>query len=263
MKLRILAASTAALIAAATLVAAPAEAAAFGVTLKTSTAKADVNKTFTLSGKVTGTGSAKKSIIVQRKIGSAPWKNYSTITTGTTGTYSKAFTMASVGAKSFRVLVPKTSKLTTGTSTTVKVTGYTWLRLYDQRYLTGGSGGGGIIIRGYYGELNGKVPPADTFTMAGQTSISWSLAGLCDSLHGSVEVNDDGVRPPQTFTIERGSDDDTFTIERGESRSLDFDATDVGSFTVRHTNGSTSSDYVALVAPRAHCSATALPLAND
>lgn len=259
MKPRILAASMAAIIAALALVTVPAEAAAYGVTLKTSGAQADVTKTFTLSGKVTGAGSGSKSIIVQRKIGSAAWKNYSTITTRPTGTYSKAFTMASVGAKSFRVLVPKTSKLTTGTSNTVKVTGYTWIDLYDQRYLTAG----GLITRGYSGELNGKVPPSHTFTMSGQTIIYWNISGLCDSVHGSVEVNDDGVRPPQTFTISRGGEDDTFTLERGQARSLDFDATDVSSLVVRHTNGSTSGDYVALVAPTAHCSTTALPLAID
>lgn len=259
MHLRTLLVPAAGAIVVAALTVAPAQAATYAVSITASKTNADVGTRFTVSGKVTGKSSASKSIAIQRRTGSAAWRTLTTVKTTSKGTYRRAITVRQAGAQQYRVVAPASRSTKRGASQAVTVTGWTWLDLYDESYLSSG----GILTRGYYGQLNGRTPPAHTFTMAGgSTRIYWNLGSLCDSVHASVEVPNHGPTS-ESFTIGRGGDDDVFTLTAGQSRSLDWDSTGAYSFTVNHTNGSTSGNYVALLTPKAHCSAARLPLAYD
>ena len=256
---RHLVAGAAGIAAVAALTVAPAEAAAYGVTLTASTVKADVNTTFKLSGKVTGSGAGRKSIIVQRKIGSAAWKNYSTITTRQTGTYSKAFTMASVGAKSFRVLVPKSGKLTTGTSNTVEVTGYTWLALVNQPLQHYGTGAFNVV-----GRVNGETY-AKSIVMYGEGGYYFDVDSKCDRVSlgfGLDERTSGSLEQPfsagfadsngTTVLADNTADIALAKIDQPLTPSAEFlyfgRDTEVG-----------SNKYVAVTTPKVHCTVTQLP----
>lgn len=195
----------------------PAEAKAYEVTLKTDSAKTDVKDDFRLSGEVTGSGAGNKQLIVQRKIGSSGWKNYSTVTTRPTGTYSKSFEMLSPGAKQFRVLVPKAGSLTTGTSNVKTITGYSWLSLAKRGTETisvdfdSGSYGFGITGNNVKTRVDGHDYPHSIrfLNLAGSQSgtanvIVANLDGKCDEAsfgYGLDESSPEGATPSSFLAV--------------------------------------------------------------
>lgn len=232
----------------------PAEAAAYGVTLKTSTVKADLNKTFTLSGKVTGSGAGSKSLIVQRKVGSGGWSNYSTVTTRSTGTYSKSFTMPSVGAKSFRVLAPKKGSTTTGTSNAVGVTGYTWLTLIDQP--TTAQDAIVNVTRTVQGVTYRK-----SILLNSSFAAVWNLGGKCDIFKTGVAVDPlagSGAanEPVEANTLEKGVVK-TAVAKLNTYTALTGKVSGVTGFTFSPTASNPSP--VDVLTPKVHCATTALP----
>lgn len=236
----------------------PAEAAppvkAFTASISTSTAKADVGKTFTLTGTIGGTGAGKKTVIIERKVGSADWKKLTTVKTTAKGTFSKKITVKSVGRKKYRVVAPRSASRATGRSAPAIVTGYAWLDLYDQSYLSDG-----VVIRGWDGDLNGRTAPAHTFALSGDSLLYWNTQELCDAMSGGLELRNDGT-PTQTVKVEAGATSSDVNVGAGTSVPLPSSLVDAFGIRVQRTNG---SGYLALTTPKAHCSVTALPLASD
>lgn len=270
----------------------PAEAKAYEVTLRTDVTKTDVKDTFRLSGEVTGSGAGNKQLIVQRKIGSSGWKTYSTLTTRPTGTFAKTFTMPSPGAKQFRVLVPKSGSLTTGTSNVKTVTGYEWLSLakrgieivsvdYSNNSFYS-IGGAGVNVEA---TVDGhKYPHSIRFQnpYVGDSSdrgvfLLANLAGLCDEAsfgYGLDEVSSDEAED-QPFaalgipSVYVGSEDDYDPyVTPGQDPLASKDHVKVRTPIKSTTNifeagwqgreGSAPA-VVTLTTPRVHCAASQLP----
>jgi len=236
----------------------PAEAAqpakAYTAFISSSTAKADVGKTFTLTGTIGGTGAGKKTVIIERKVGSADWKKLTTVKTTTKGTFSKKITVKSVGRKKYRVVAPSSASRATGRSAPAIVTGYAWLDLYDQSYLSDGT-----VVRGWIGTLNGRTPPAHTFALSGDSLLYWNTQKLCDKMSGALELRDDGI-PPQTVRVEAGATSSDVVVAAGTSVPLPTSLVDAFGIRIQRTNG---DSYLALTTPKAHCSVTSLPIAFD
>ena len=264
----------------AALTIAPAEAAAYGVTLTASTAKADVNTTFKLSGKVTGKSAGGKKLVIQRKIGSAAWKNFSTVTTRSTGTYAKTLRMTSVGAKSFRVLAPKKGKLATGKSATKTVTGFTWLLFAKQSHeavAIGGTGGGTVTAVDTDARINGKKYSHSLLFYVKEPNHAvgfvTNTANRCDRVAFGYALDDQSSDTALPQPVEAGSAKSSNPSDTGDSfvadnapattnlQTVNAPITAGNDALIMGRNGAegTERGVVAITTPRIHCSITELP----
>ena len=254
---RIIATSLVTAVAATALTVAPAQAASYAVTLKTSRTKADVGTTFTLSGKVTGKSSGAKTLTVQRKIGSAAWTKLTTVKTTSTGAYSKAITAKSTGAKAYRVVAPKSGSTGSGTSPSVTVTGYTWLYLADQPVT---AVGGAVVDTPR--RIDGKTYKKSIVLFGGSSLVAWNLQQQCDQVTSAVTVDPKFSGPnPQSTTTEIGSTSGTLAsavAQLGSASPLAANATGVGYLGFQVDGDDETTSPVDILSPRAHCSTTQL-----
>ena len=242
----------AALVAAAAtfLVAPPAQAASYVVSLSADALNADVGEKVTLSGKVGGTGAVGRTVYLQRRSSNGAWGTVATTTTNGARAYSKAVTIPAAGTNAYRAVVNASSTLGRGTSVTRFVTGYTWVDLHAAAYASDG-----FVQRGWHGQLNGRIPPRQTFGLSGDAWLYWDVDGLCDQVLGTLEQPSGAS--PTTVTVGAGTST-AYTVG-ATPRAIDLPLTGVGSLTVSRDGGG----YVALISPRAHCSAATLPIAYD
>ncbi|MEH3033916.1 MAG: hypothetical protein PGN07_07710 [Aeromicrobium erythreum] len=253
-------------LAAGVLVAAPAEAATYGVTLNLSKSTADVGQKIGLSGKVSGSKAAKKKLSVQYRLGSGSWKTVKTVTTSSKATYATTFTVKTAGAAGLRVVAPKSGSTKAGTSPAKPFTGYRWLSLYDESYLSDG-----FIARGWdssiSGTVNGGHPPRETFAMANDdapsgdhTFLAWRLSNQCDLFRAEAGLSDsdDTTR----YLRLNGTVTERKEVVSGEITH--FEQSLVGAYSVGLSReAGDASGYVAVERPRAHCSLNTLPIAYD
>lgn len=250
----------------AVLAAPPAQAAGYSATITLSAAKADVGKKITATGKVSGKGSAHKTVKLQYRNASGAWSSVKTLTTSSKGTYKASFTVRAAGARALRLAVPAKGTVKKGYSSAAAFTGWRWLDLYDESYLSDG-----FIIRGWDrnigGTVNGGTPPRETFVMYSENAddgkhafISWRSNQACDRLTGAAGARD--------------SDDDTkhVRVEGAETKRLEvvpsemtpIDQSLVGqtTFTLRR-QATDGGGYLVVERPRAHCSVDVLPISYD
>lgn len=254
------AAGTAALVA-ATL--APAQAATYAVTVS-APAQADSGALFKVTGKVTGSGAGKKTLKIQRKIGSGPWKTISTVTTTKTGSYTRSVKMASVGQKKYRVVAPAQGRVKQGLSPTRTVTGFTWLTLVGQSHLSRGYTNWDVTARVAETSYPRSVQYA-TYGSEGDSFDDFNLAGKCDRLRFGLGLDDRSYsESAQSFSVLGFSDFGGFTqyfaTDGASSTHERYDKTIAGGITTLRFSASLSGGaVVALTTPKAHCSVSALP----
>lgn len=238
-------------VAGAVLTAAPAQAATYGVTLTVSTSTADIGKKVTLTGKVSGKGSAKKSVVIQRKTAKA-WKTITTVTTSSKSTYSKAITIRSTGAGVYRVAAKKSGATSTGYSPSRTVTGFRWLWLADQPLLTTGQAFVNTTVR----VLEKRYAHSIELSAFTNTSVvEWRLANACDRSDIGAALNNSslGSEAVSVTTNDGGKTIDAIAgaIQRVEGVSA---STRTLGYSIDNPDHN-----VLLVAPRVHCSVDQLP----
>ncbi len=248
-----LALGLATVVAGAVLTAAPAQAATYGVTLTVSTSTADIGKKVTLTGKVSGKGSAKKSVVIQRKTAKA-WKTITTVTTSSKSTYSKAITIRSTGAGVYRVAAKKSGATSTGYSPSRTVTGFRWLWLHQQTQYSAG-----WIYAGSVEQLGVSYPHSLTL-LDKDSQLSWGLGKACDKLAAKLAVADytgDDVES-QKITVRTSTGSTVYTV--GQPPVAIEAATTKGStfLDVSRANPG-SSVQVHLLSARVHCALDDLP----
>ncbi len=246
-----LALGLATVVAGAVLTAAPAQAATYGVTLAASKSTADVGKKVTLTGKVTGKGSAKKSVVIQRKTANA-WKTITTTKTSSKSTYSKAITIRSTGAGVYRVAAKKAGKTTTGYSPSRTVVGYRWLRLADQPLLANGQVFNNTTARVLEKRYSRSIELSSFDNMS---SVTWRLSGLCDRSDVGAALNNSSLGSEQ---LDVSTDDGGTSVNALAGSIQPLNVVTTASEFVEYSI--TNADYnVLLIAPRIHCSADRLP----
>jgi hypothetical protein len=158
--------------------AAPASAATYSVSLSVSRTKADVGQTVRLTGTVSGSKAARKTVLVQRKVGSGSWRTIARPRTTSRRTYSVTHRVSAVGAQQFRVVAPRKGSTRQGLSSTRAFTGWTWLLLDRQPMTVGGFVGLGTVVsvsgRTYRDSID--LHAADS----GTSGATWFLDGQCD-----------------------------------------------------------------------------------
>lgn len=240
----------------AVLAAAPAQAATYGVTLTINTSSADIGTKVTLSGKVSGKGSVKKSVVIQRKAGSA-WKTIATTRTSAKSAYAKKITIRSTGIGVYRVAAKKAGSTATGYSPSRAVTGYRWLWLWLHQQTHTSFGG---LYVGPLTQLGTAYP--HSISMSGTNSqITWGLGNACDELSIKLAVPDYAGEnaESQKLVLRTGSGSSTthtfgqppLPVTGAVSTSSEF-------LTISRPN-STASATVYLLSPKVHCSVDELP----
>ena len=253
MRTTTLAVGLATIVAGAVLTAAPAQAATYGVTLTINKSTADIGTKVTLTGKVSGKGSAKKSVVIQRKAGSA-WKTITTTTTSSKSTYAKAITIRSTGAGVYRVAAKKAGTTSTGYSPSRTVTGYRWLWLHQQSQFSAG-----VTYVGTVEQLGKRYPHSMTMFSGGST-LAWGLGKTCDQLSAKLAVADysgDDVEA-QKVEVGGGTGPGTYTVGQPPVTIVgQAQPTSEYLSITRPSNG--SSVPVHLLSPKVHCSVDELP----
>jgi hypothetical protein len=253
--------ATVALVVATTALAAPAEAASFGVSLTLSRTKADVGKTLTASGKVTGSKAGKKLLTVQRRVGTGAWRKVGTTRTTSKGAFSYAYRVRSTGAQSLRVVAPATGSTKLGVSPARAFTGFTWVDLYDAPYQSGGD----AVVRGPVTgwTVEGRKPPAHTLGLTSDAYVYWNVDSRCDAWRTDVAVPDGN--PGSSFTVKLSAWQTTVLTPTSEApviHHLDTQLTGLNGLNVRRDESSMGG-VVYLMTPQAHCSTSTLPVAFD
>lgn len=250
----------------AVLAAAPAQAAGYSATIELSAAKADVGDKITATGKVSGKGSAHKTVKLQYRNASGAWSSVKTLSTSSTGTYKVSFRVRTAGARALRLAVPAKGKVAKGYSSAAVFTGWRWLDLYDESYLSDG-----FVIRGWdrdvSGTVNGGTPPRETFVLHNQDAsggkhpfLAWRINQACDrltALAGASDSDDD----TKHVSVE-GTTTERYEVVPGEMTSIDQSLVGRGGFVLRRDAGD-GGGYLVVEIPRAHCSVNTLPVAYD
>lgn len=253
--------ATVALLVATTALAAPAEAASYGVSLTLSRTKADVGKTLTASGKVTGSKAAKKLLTVQRRVGTGSWRKVGTVRTTSKGAFSYAYRVRATGAQSLRVVAPATGSTKLGVSAARAFTGFTWVDLYDAPYQSGGN----AVVRGPVAgwTVEGRTPPAHTLGIGSDAYVYWNLDGRCDAWRADVAVPDGNPFTSSTISFSASENVSLSpTSEAPVTHYLDTQLSAVNGLTARRVE-SNMGGLVYLMTPEAHCSTSTLPVAFD
>lgn len=233
----------------------PAEAArtpTFRVTLTTSTTTSDVGTTVTLRGAVRGPKSARKTLLIQRRIGASQWTTIARTRTGPRSRYVRRVTTTTAGVQSLRVIAPRSTKAKRGTSAARMLTGWRWLDLTTQSQQAAGDVRGPVTVNGvsygasYVFQYNG---------------VHFKTGRSCTTLRTQIAVPD-GTTQDARLAV--------FTSPNG---ALDWDrATTVEvwagaaaltrEFPVQDTYlslGFGGGDKVAALNPQVRCAAEALP----
>ncbi|MEH3033914.1 MAG: hypothetical protein PGN07_07700 [Aeromicrobium erythreum] len=235
------------------LVAAPAEAATYGVTLDLSKVKADVGQKIGLSGKVTGSKSAKKKLSVQYRLGNGTWKTVKTVTTSSKATYATTFTVKTAGDAGLRVVAPKSGSTKAGTSPTKTFAGYRWLWLTQQSHYVAGA-----MFIDSPNMVEGKDRPRtiDLGSEGSSASITWNLQEKCDTSDITVALNDQQNPASEQVYYETNDGGATVTATNGARTPANGVSSSSEYLTFRR--GSTTRD-VLMVSPRVHCKVNELP----
>ena len=251
----------------AAVTAAPAEAASYAVSIKTSKTQTDVGTRFTLSGKVTGRGAGGKTVVIERKIGSGKWTKLTTTKTTSKGTYERKLTAKSVGAKQYRVVAGASSSVGRGTSAAVTVTGFTWLTLAEQPTTAQ------IATVNISRRAGGKTYPHSIVLLgfAGSSAVIWQVDKKCDGFSTSVVVDPAYAADGDAATGDVVSGTDPFSSPDGPRvtakngtptafKTTTLKGADYFALALDQTEGSEgSTPTVDLLTPKAHCSVTTLP----
>lgn len=107
-------------------------AAPYRVTATISSAKADVGQRVVITGRVSGPLSARKKLLVQRKIGAGAWTTVRTVRTTKKSRYAAVVSVPTAGAQSLRVIAPRSKKRALGVSAVRNLVGWRWLDLTTQ-----------------------------------------------------------------------------------------------------------------------------------
>ena len=238
---------------------APAQAASYAVSIKTSRTQADVGGRFTLSGQVTGRGSGGKTVYIQRRTGSGGWSNVTTTKTSSKGTYKRQLGVTSVGAKQYRVVATATSTVGRGESPAVTVTGFTWLYLADQPTTANGA-----IVD--VPVTVGGATYRKSLVLLDDFAAVWNLDGQCDVVTSRVAIDQRAASDAPSSVIV-GMDTfeksvvRTATAVKNATAGLNAATTGVTGMTigVRSGESSQTTPPIDVLTPKAHCSTTQLP----
>lgn len=242
----------------------PAEAASYTVTA-TTPASADVGKTFKVTGAVTGSGKAKKTLLVQRKVGSAAWKTYTTVKTDAQGKFARSVKVSSVGAKKYRVVAPAKGSVKQGVSPTRTVTGYTWLPLVDQSFQVFG----GSVATDVTAKVGSTSYPRSFLITEGSgdsLSINFRTNGHCNLINLGYGI-DSRFSGTTGYVVGAGG----YDVSGSSFSQIYADATSSTTHAKRQAaidprvdlvylyRGSSGSSITAFTTPKVHCSVTELP----
>lgn len=229
---------------------------AYKVSISLSKTTADVGQTVTVSGKVAGPKSAKKKLLVQRKVGSGAWKTVKKVKTTKKSRYSTKVKVSTAGKQSVRVVALKSSKRVKGVSKAKSYTGYRWLDLTVQKRQDSGGG----VTKGAVTLDGTTYAKAFTFSGAGTyfhfakkcTTVRLGLGAQAGATGTSLllmkmnEISSSGTPPVQTST----------NITAGTApQTKDFSVAGFA-FTAF---GSGGSGQIVTVNPVARCAANSLP----
>lgn len=261
-RVRLVVAALAGAVLATPLLVTPAEAATFTVSLTTNVTKADVGASVKLTGKVKGTGAGKAPLAVQRRYGSGAWSTIAKATTTSTGAYATSVKVTTAGAQSLRVVARKKGATAQGISPARALTGWAWLKLYDESYFSEGS-----VQRGWVGTVNGGTPPRDTFGLYSNDGasnhglVAWRTDELCDRLTASIGISDSD---DELRRVELRTGGPTVAVEAvpSEITKVDVSLTGTSLLSLRRHDGS-GGGYVVVETPRARCKVARLPIAYD
>jgi|GEM_PF-5430106 len=239
------------------LVSVPAEAATYKVSLSLSAAQADTGKTIKLTGAVSGSKAAKKTVWVQRKVGSGAWTTIAKPKTNASKKYAYTHTVSAAGAQQFRVVAPKKGSVKQGVSPSRSLVGWKWLLLAQQSHWSTGA---------QYVDTTRTIDGVSyphSLELIGDSSaaafIHWNLSQWCD--HYDVRATlPGGIAGSQTFWVTSDASTGT-TVYGGEVTRL---PEVVGSFSTFLRFGKPASgSSVVVLTPRVHCRVAALPDAAD
>jgi hypothetical protein len=233
--------------------AAPAEAATYSVTLTASHTNRDVGQTLTLTGKVAGSKAAGKKLTVQRRVADGPWSTIGTVRATSKKTFTVKHKVSRTGAQSFRVVAPKSGSTKTGTSPARSITGWTWLYLTDQPHFT--TGGSFVGTKAVVGDTT-YARSVELTSGSGTRAISWSLDGRCNASDVDVALDNSQLWSVQTVDAETDDGGASQQAMAGERRALDV-VTSASDYVTYSVTANTSN--VKLVSPRLHCSVSRLP----
>ena len=244
----------AALVAAAAtfLVAPPAHAASYVVSLSADALNADVGEKVTLSGKVGGTGAVGRTVYLQRQSSNGAWGTVATTTTNSARAYSKAVTIPAAGTNAYRAVVNASSTVAKGTSLTRTVTGWTWLNLTDQPHATAGD-----VIVGNTFVVAGRNR-ARNIELSSGSSIFWVLDGHCDRSDIAV-TRYDGSNPMQTVPVSLSTDDGGTTYFAKSGSLTPANNVTAQSASLELARANDSGPGVVVTTPRVHCDVPRLP----
>lgn len=199
----------------------PAEAAKkrpYVVTVSAIASKADVGQTLTFSGKVTGRLAAKKSVRLQRRVGTGAWVNAASTRTTRKGTYTLRTKVATAGTQSFRVYAPPSRKARAGVSVARSIVGWRWLYFAQQsvQITSYGNDSSNWIYSGTFATADGlRHPNSYRLNLNPGNSVGINaLPDGCDRLaatistpasSGPVRLVVNAVSPAQDLVLSAGA----------------------------------------------------------
>lgn len=262
MRLRVLAvcAATAFTVVAAP-VAAEAAAPAYRVAISTPRSNPDVGQALVLSGWVSGPKSAKKTLLVQRRIGAGGWTTVRRIKTTKKSRYAAVVVVPTAGAQSYRVVAPASKVRSRGISAARSLTGWRWLdatakAVYDDL------GPATLTIHGK------TYPKALTPTGGGSGTLYVDTTKACDVL--SYSFGTEGTTTStsgSTTNLQLSSQLQTVLTVSG-MMATGGQAPGTGRWQLRPDTafviidvggGGPVGQRAGIIAPRLHCSVNALP----
>jgi hypothetical protein len=254
----------AALAASAATVAAPAQAAKpkFVVTAAVSATNVDVGQKIKVSGAVRGSGAAKKTVRLERRVGRTAWKTVASAKTNSKGKYAFAYALRQAGAQSFRVVAPKNRKRATGASPARTVTGWRWLDLTREPWSTSvwavaeGGASVGLYATNHRSERVGiRMSPGEAASAGVQ--VGWRLRG-CKTFKATFGIeNRWNLTAHLEVASKIGASDESVVTAASDVtvlRALDPD----DYVAVQLTNPTAVYSALIMSTPRAHCSADKL-----
>lgn len=226
----------------------------YAVSISVSAGQADVGQRLRLTGKVTGKKSAKKTLLVQHKVGNGGWRTVTRTRTTKKSRYSTAITVSTAGVQYLRVVAPKSSKRKLGVSRIRAFTGWRWLDLTTQRHTApaGPAAFGPATVAGT------THPKAMTFRENGNI---YAIDRKCTVLSARVGVKDGDTSFGLSYGLEYSDNGGVFpsqlSVEPREA-AIAWTLTLTGRelLALGHPYGSGS---VSVISPMVKCALNALP----
>lgn len=238
---------------AAVLVVTPAQAATYGVTLTVGATRADVGTKVVLSGAVSGSKAAKKTVLVQRRVGTGAWKTIAKPRTSSSKRYSYSHQVSVVGPQQFRVVAPKKGSTQVGTSPRRGFTGFTWLWLAQQPHFAGPT-------RTFWDAtltVGGVARPHSILSLEDGHVADWQLGGRCDRADIRAAVDDAATGyASYSFLTDIPSQVASSATAQDNLRPVDVQLNKDASTLVVDSGG---NEALIIVSPRVHCSVSRLP----